>query len=161
MTGTSSGVGLGLRQWALLISAQAGSAQTRPSTVKATGHPVWTLAMDWPRVAYASGKDGNSESIHVWNVATGSTSVISGGGGSNDDAVHHTGELVITGRRVVWLRSRQFGNTELNHWLYTAPIGGTARLLRRAFGGAATGCAVSGGGTPRWVALSAQAAQLR
>lgn len=127
---------------ALLLSAQAGSARTQAGAMKIVGVPVWTLAMDGPRVAYTSGRTGSSESIHVWNVSTGSTSVV--GGSVHAFAVHHATQLAITGRRVTWLRSQQYGNTELEHWLYTARIGGPAHRLRHAFGGADVVCGPSG-----------------
>jgi hypothetical protein len=123
-------------------SAQAGAATLQPNKVKVTAHPVWTLALDWPRVAYASGKEGNSETIHVWNVSTGATSVIKGG--KHGFAVHHAAEIAITGKRVVWLRSQQFGNTELDHWLYTAPLAGQAHLLKRVLGYTGTDCGLGG-----------------
>ncbi len=64
-------MGLLLAPALLVFSAQAGAAKPQPKDVKATAGPVWTIAMDWPRVAYASGKAGSSETIHVWNVAIG------------------------------------------------------------------------------------------
>ena len=39
----------------LLFSTEVGSARTQ-STVKQIGAPVWAVAMDWPRVAYATGR---------------------------------------------------------------------------------------------------------
>jgi len=127
---------------ALLLSAQTGSARTQSTIVNKVGEPVWGLAMDWPRVAYVTGRTGSSEAIYVWNVATGATSVV--GGGVHAFAVHHTSSLAISGRRVVWLRSQQIGNTELEHWLYTARVGGPARRLRRVFGGADLVCGPTG-----------------
>jgi hypothetical protein len=126
----------------LLPPAHAGAAaKPQASTVKLTAHPVWTVAMDWPRVAYATGKDGNSEAIHVWNVATGATSVVKSTKGF---ATHHTTQIAIAGKQLVWIRTVQFGNTELDHWLYTAPLGGSAHLLRRMLGYTDTDCGLGG-----------------
>jgi hypothetical protein len=127
---------------ALLASAQVGSATTQPKTVKAIGSPVWTLAMDWPRAAYASGKEDSRGSIHVWNVVTGATSAINGG--PHGFAMHHTSELAISGKQVTWIRTQQFGNTELDHWLFTAPVGGSAHALRVMYGYTDTTCGLGG-----------------
>ena len=126
----------------LVLSTQAGAAKPQPNKVKQTAHPIWTLALGWPRVAYASGKEGATETIHVWNVVTGTTSVVKSG--RHGFATHHTSEIAITGKRLAWVRSVQFGNTELDHWLYTAPVGGSAHLLRQVLGYADTGCGVGG-----------------
>jgi len=115
----------------LLFSTQVGSARTQ-STVKQIGAPVWTLAMDWPRVAYASGQDRKSESIRVWNVATGATSAVDGG--RSTDAVQYAGGLLLSGTRVVWIRAQQIGNTNLDYRLYSAPVGGSAHLLKAMHG---------------------------
>jgi len=123
----------------LVFSAQAGAAKPQPKSVKLMAHPVWTLAMDWPRVAYASGKEGNTESIHVWNVVTGQTAAVKSG-----FATHHAREIAISGKRLAWIRSVQFGNTELDHWLYTAPLGGSAHLLRQMHGYTDTDCGLGG-----------------
>jgi hypothetical protein len=66
-------VGLSLAATLLLGSAQAGAAKPQPDKVKQTAYPIWTLAIDGPRVAYAS-----AGRIYVWNVATGATSVVRG-----------------------------------------------------------------------------------
>jgi hypothetical protein len=132
-------VGLFLAGFLLMFVAQAGAAKSPPSAMRTTGHSIWTLAMDWPRVAYASGKGGSDESIHVWNVVTGATSVIKTG-----FATHHAAELAIAGNRVAWIRSVQLGNTELDHWLYTARPGGRGHLLSRMFGYTGTDCGLGG-----------------
>ena len=116
---------------------QVGSAKTHEHG-KAAGHPVWTLAMDWPRVAYASGKSGNSESIHVWNVATGATSVINGG--PHRIAVQHAGGHLARGKRVVWVRSSAVRQHESRLLALLRPAGGSAHLLRRVLGSPALDC---------------------
>ena len=55
----------------LVFSAQAGAAKSHLSSAKQSSAPIWSLAMDGARVAYASGGK-----IHVWNMATGAISVI-------------------------------------------------------------------------------------
>ena len=51
--------------------------------------PIATLAMDGPRVAYASGKK-----VYVWNTVTGATTLLKGKYSS------HTAEVAIAGTRV-------------------------------------------------------------
>jgi hypothetical protein len=126
----------------LVPSAQAGAGKPPPNKVKDATWRIWTLAMDWPRVAYASGKEGSSETIRIWNVVTGKTSVIKSG--NHGFAVHHTAEIAITGTRLVWIRSQQFGNTELDHRLYTASVGGKAHLLKRMLGYTGANCGLGG-----------------
>ena len=123
------------------VTPRAGATKEQPDTVRLTPYPIWTLAMDWPRVAYASGKEGNTMAIHVWNLVTGASSVVKS---PHDFAVHHTAAIAIAGGRLAWVRSLQLGNTELDHWLYTAPLGGSAHLIRYRPGYADTGCGVGG-----------------
>src|SRR5438132_14431678 len=66
-------VGLFLAAIPLLPSTQASAAKTQTEKVKHAGGPVWSVAIDGPRVAYASGG-----LIHVWHASTGGTSVITG-----------------------------------------------------------------------------------
>lgn len=133
--------GLFLAPALLLFCTQAGAAQPRPKDVKPMAHPVWALALSWPRVAYATGKEGGTESIHTWNVATGATSVVKSKHGA---ATIHAAEIAIAGKRLAWLSSVQRGNTELDHWLYTAPLGGQAHLLRQMHGYTGTDCGLGG-----------------
>jgi hypothetical protein len=118
-----AGLALGLLFFVLLVaSAQAGAAKPQPNKVKQTAKPIWTLAMDGPRVAYAS-----AGRVHVWNVATGATSVVKGGYGN---ATHRVAVAVaIAGKRVAWIKRQRFRETEESDKLYTAPIGGWAQLL--------------------------------
>jgi hypothetical protein len=125
----------------LVFCTQAGAAGRQQSNVKLVHRPVWTLAMDWPQVAYTSGEDGKSEELHVWNMATGATSVIESKHGV---ATHDAGEIAISGKRLAWIRTVQVGNTELNHWLYTASLGGSAHLLRQMHGFTDTDCGLGG-----------------
>ncbi|HKC77886.1 MAG TPA: hypothetical protein VKB70_05825, partial [Gaiellaceae bacterium] len=130
----------------LVFSAQAGAAKPQANKVKRTAYPIWTLAMAWPRVAYASGKEGNTETIHVWNVVTGKISAVKT---KNGFATHHTAQIAIAGRRLAWIRAVQYGNTELDHWLYTAPVGGRPHQLLSAPGYAYTGGSSCGPGGPQ------------
>ncbi|HTS73423.1 MAG TPA: hypothetical protein VMG74_06920 [Gaiellaceae bacterium] len=113
----------------LVLSAQAGGAKPQPDKVKVTATPIWTLAMDWPRVAYASGKEGSTEKIRVWNLVTGATSVVEKKYGYSI-ATHGTSEIAIAGKRLAWIRITGDPMGPLNHLLYTAPLGGRPKLLR-------------------------------
>jgi hypothetical protein len=110
----------------LLLSVQIGAAQSQRNTVKRTADPIWTIAVDGSRVAYASGGR-----IHVWNMATGATSVVKG---NYSNATHtlNASELAIAGTRVAWIKGQQQGNTEANEKLYTATVGGKAHQLMSA-----------------------------
>ena len=79
--------------------------------------------MDGSRVAYSSGGR-----IHVWNTATGATSVVRG---TYSNATHtvNAAQIAIAGKRVAWIKGQQFGNTEASEKLYLAPIGGKARQV--------------------------------
>jgi hypothetical protein len=98
-------VGLSLAAILLLFTTQAGATKPQPNKVKETAAPILALAMDGPRVAYASGGR-----VYSWNVATGATSVVKGRYGTAD-------EIAIAGRRLAWIKVAGFGNTELDHWL--------------------------------------------
>ena len=106
--------------------------------MKQTAKPIWTLAMDGPRVAYASGGR-----IYVWNVVTGATSVVKG---TYSNAKHsdNAAEVAIAGKRVAWIKRQQIGNTEQPQRLYTAPVGGSALRLRRVLGYTDMGCGAGG-----------------
>ena len=141
---TLRGVGLllALLSCALLVgSAQAGPAKPQLGKAKQTTKPVWTLAMDGPRVAYAS-----AGRVYVWNVATGATSVVKG---RYSNATHsvNAAEIAISGRRVAWIKREGFGNTEQSEKLYSAPLAGKAQLLKQAhlFGGREDPCYQTGG----------------
>jgi hypothetical protein len=111
----------------LLLSAQLGAAQARANTAKKTADPIWRLAIDGSRVAYSSGG-----LIHVWNMATGATSVVRGKYG-NASHTANASQLAIAGRRVAWVKDQGFGNTEEDEKLYTARVGGKADLLAHAY----------------------------
>ena len=83
-------VGLFLTAALLFFSTQAGAAKPQPNRVKHTAEPIATLALDGVRVAYVS--EGR---VHVWNVLTGATSVISGTYPSNHKAGADKGEVAI------------------------------------------------------------------
>jgi hypothetical protein len=107
--------------------AQAGAAKSQPNTVEKTAAPIWTLAMDGPRVAYSSGGK-----IHVWNAVTGASSVVRG---RYSNATHtvNASQIAIAGKRVAWIKDEQFGNTEEGEKLYLAPIGGSARKVTSVY----------------------------
>jgi hypothetical protein len=111
----------------LVASAQAGTAKSQPNKVKPTPQWVRTLAMDWPRVAYASGGR-----IHVWNIATGATSVVRG---DYSNATHgiDAAEIAIAGTRVAWITRVGYGNTEMGEKLYSASIAGRAHVRKQAY----------------------------
>jgi hypothetical protein len=111
----------------LLFTALAAAAKPQPGKVKPTPSPVRSLAMDWPRVAYASGGR-----IHVWNVVTGTTSVVKGNY-SNSTYTIDAAEVAIAGTRVAWIKRVSYGNTELGEKLYTALIGGSAHVLKQGY----------------------------
>lgn len=118
-------VGVLLVPAVLLVPLQAGAAGAQASMVRKTAQPIWMLAVDGSRVAYASGGK-----IHVWNTATGGTSVVKGNyAGASRTANATASELAIAGKRVAWIRNQPEGNTEDNERLYTASVGGKARLL--------------------------------
>ncbi len=124
-----AGLSLALLLFALVVaSAQAGAAKPDASKVKQTAKPVWTLAMDGPRVAFASGGR-----VYVWNVVTGATSVVKG---TYSNAKHsdNAAEIAIAGKRVAWIKRQELGNTYQPQRLYTAPVGGSAHRLRRVVG---------------------------
>lgn len=114
---------LGLSLAALtLVLAQSGAAKPSAPKVKQTAKPVAALAMDGPRVAYASGGK-----IYIWNVDNGATSVVKG------VYSKYGAEVAIAGRRIAWVTRYVIGNTyQTSEFLYTAPAGGKARLLRAA-----------------------------
>ena len=108
----------------LLLVTQAGTARARLSVVQTTGAPITALALDGSRVAYAAGGK-----IHVWNMATGATSVVRG----KYSATQAGWQVAIAGKRVAWIKDQQFGNTEEGETLYTASVGGTAHQARHVY----------------------------
>jgi hypothetical protein len=118
---------LGLSLAILLLSAQLGAAQSERDPVRKTADPVWTLAMDGSRVAYASGGR-----IHVWNMATGATSTIKG---NYSNAAHsaNAAQLAIAGKHVAWIKDQPRGNTEEGEKLYTATVGGKSHEVMHAY----------------------------
>ena len=134
-----AGLSLALLLFALVVaSAQARAAKPDARKVKQTPKPVWTLAMDGPRVAYASGGR-----VYVWNVVTGATSVVKG---NYSNATHsvNAAEIAIAGKRVAWIKRQQIGNTQLPTRLYTAQLGGSAHRLRRVLGYRGSACGPGG-----------------
>ena len=99
-------VGLFLTAALLFFSTQAGVAKPQPNRVKHTAEPIATLALDGVRVAYVS--EGR---VHVWNVLTGATSVISGTYPSNHKAGADRGEVAIAGKRVALITRFVSGNS--------------------------------------------------
>lgn len=117
----------GLSLAILLLSAQVGAAQPQRSAVKKTASPIWTLAMDGSRIAYASGGR-----IYVWNMATGATSAVKGNYSNAKHSVNAT-ELAIAGKRIAWIKDQPAGNTEEGEKLYTATVGGKSHELMHAY----------------------------
>ena len=85
--------------------------------------------MDWPRVAYAAARRATARRSASGTWSPAATSAVKSG--QHGFATHHAAEIAIAGKRLAWIRSQQLGNTELDHWLYTAPLGGPARLLKQ------------------------------
>jgi hypothetical protein len=117
----------GLSLAILLLSAQVGAARPQRSVVEKTASPIWTLAVDGSRVAYASGG-----LIHVWNLVTDKTSSVRGKY-SNAQHTANASQLAIAEKRVAWIKAQGFGNTEEGEKLYTAPIGGRARQVMHVY----------------------------
>jgi hypothetical protein len=122
----------------LVPSAQAGATKPQSQRITRTEAPIVTLAMNGPRVAYASGGR-----VSVWNVLTGATSVVKG---NYSNATHsvNAAQLAIAGTQVAWIKAQEFGNTELHQKLFTAPLGGSAHMLKSAFGYRETDCGLGG-----------------
>jgi len=120
-------VGLALVAILLLCAAQAAAAKPQPDKVKQTVAEVRTLALDWPRVAYASGGR-----IYVWNVVTGATSVVHG---AYSNATHtiDAAQVAIAGTRVAWIKRVGYGNTEAGEKLYSASIAGRAHVRKQGY----------------------------
>jgi hypothetical protein len=122
-------LGLFLAPALLVGSAQASAGRQQSNRVEKTAAPVWTLAMDGSRVAYASGGR-----IHVWNTATGATSVVRGVyGGTHPGVDEVAAQVAIAGKRVAWIQRKGIGNTEAKEKLYTASLGGKAHLLAQSY----------------------------
>jgi hypothetical protein len=130
-------MGLSVVAILLLVSGSASAARSRDK-VKQTAGPVWTLAMDGPRVAYASGGR-----VRVWNVVTGATSVIKGEYSNAKHSVN-AAEIAIAGKRVAWIKREQHGNTEQHQRLFTATVGGSAHRLRKVLGYTDMSCGAGG-----------------
>ena len=104
----------------LSLTTLAASAKPLPPKVRQTSSTIAALAMDGSRVVYASGGK-----VYVWNVETGTTSVVKGVYSKNP------AEVAIAGTRVAWISRFVIGNSyQTTERLYTAPAGGTARQLR-------------------------------
>ena len=96
--------------------------------VKRTAEPVWTLAMDGSRVAYAS-----AGRIYVWNVATGATSVVKG---SYSNVTHsaNASEIAIAGKRVAWINAISSSATRKMASTSTPRrLGGTAHQVEHVY----------------------------
>jgi hypothetical protein len=121
-----AGLSLALLLFALLVaSAQAGAAKPQPGKVKRTATGISTLAMDGPRVAYASGGK-----LYVWNVVTGVTSLVRGRYGNVRHASDAPQQLAFASKRLAWVKRQEFGEAQESSKLYTAPIAGRPRLLK-------------------------------
>lgn len=118
--------GLFLASTLLFFPTQADAAKPHANKVKQTAKPIWTLAMDGPRVAYMR----NDRRVAVWNVITGATSTIKGTYPSNGKFGQGRGEVAIAGKRIALITRFVTGNSQqTQERLYTAPLGGSARQL--------------------------------
>lgn len=114
----------------VVASAPAGTTGPQPGNVKQMAVRVMTLAMDGPRVAYMR----VDRRVGVWNVLTGTTTVIEGTypskgnfGPGNGEGY---GEVAIAGKRVAMITRWVIGNSqESQERLYTAPLGGPVHQL--------------------------------
>jgi hypothetical protein len=121
-------LGLLLAPALLLLPPQAGAAKPQANRVRETAKPIWTLAMDGSRVAYASGGK-----IRVWNVGTGRASVVKGRYGDTTGSQSTSfAQVAIAGTQIAWINRNWLGNTEADEKLYSAPIAGHARLVAHA-----------------------------
>jgi hypothetical protein len=111
----------------LLLAGQAATAQAQRAGAQATRGPITALALDGSRVAYAGGGR-----IHVWNMATGATSIVKGTY-SNAKRTVNAAQIAIAGKRVAWIKDQGFGNTEEDEKLYTASVGGTAHRVKHVY----------------------------
>jgi hypothetical protein len=134
-------LGLALVGVLLVFVVQAAPAGAPAGRVKQTRSPIATLAMDGPRVAYASGG-----TVYVWNVLTGASSTMKG------KYSKHASEVAIAGTRVEWITRYVIGNSlQTQEHLFSATIGSRGRLLasgRRLLGGEVNAEAWYG----RWIA---------
>lgn len=120
---------VGLLSLALLVAfVQVGTARPQPTKVKPTAKRLLRLAMDGPRVAYMM-RNGR---VGVWNVVTGASLVVKSGDYASDGyGFGRDSEVAIAGKRVAMIaRSDGVGIHDYRaEWLYTAPLGGSARWL--------------------------------
>jgi hypothetical protein len=123
-----AGLSLALLVFALLVaSAQAGAAKPQLGKVKQTAKPVQALAMDGSRVAYLR----SDRRVGVWNLVTGTTSLVKGDYPSRGIRFGHgSGEVAIAGTRVALITRFVTGNSlQTQERLYTASVGGFAHQL--------------------------------
>jgi hypothetical protein len=112
-------LGLSLIGVLLAFAVQAAPGTTPAGRTKQTVRPIATLAMDGPRVAYASGKK-----VYVWNTLTRVSSLMSGSYGA------HTSEVAIAGTRVALITRYVVGNSlQTTERLYAGSVTSPARLL--------------------------------
>jgi hypothetical protein len=102
---------------ALIVPAAAGKT---PAPRMLVTPPIWVMAMDGPRVAYNT--QGDTNKILVWNVLTGTRTLVSGAG----TRATHVGSLAIfglaiAGKRVAWI-TVDAGNLEYDETLYTSSL---------------------------------------
>jgi hypothetical protein len=111
----------------VLTFAAGATGAPAPTKVKQAPGPIESLAMDGARIAYDVRGDlapgvGRCNKVHVWNVASGSLTTVSGKGTCEAD-ITSTGagvpELAVAGPRVAWIVN-QGGNSERDDNLYTA-----------------------------------------
>ena len=135
-------LGLSLVAVLIVLSIQAAAATTPAVKIKQTKGPIATLAMDGPRVAYASGKK-----VYVWNTVTGATTLLKGKYSS------HTAEVAIAGTRVALITRYVIGNSfQTTERLFAGSVTSPERLLASG-----THAAILDNGVPtswygRWIA---------
>ena len=126
----------------VLVLAQAGAAKPSGGGVKQTSKPIATLAMDGPRVAYASGGK-----VYVWNVDNGATTLVRGRYSS------HTSELAIAGKRLAWITRYVIGNSmQTTERLFGGSLTAQGRLLASGRRGAILDYGVPSAWRGAWIA---------
>jgi len=102
----------------------SGSTAAKAKLVTTKGE-IEAVAMDGQTIAYDLRARERCNTVHAWNVATGSDVVVSGAVTCEADSTSTGGgvrELAVAGRRVAWIMNLG-GNTESTDFLFAATIG--------------------------------------
>jgi hypothetical protein len=130
-----------------LVPADGGAAAAAPRTsVKNVSGWITALAMDGPRVAYATNgfAPTNCDKVFAWNVVTRSARLVSGpaAGRCSSDEPHGqpVRAVAVGGTRVAWIRTLS-GNSEVDDALFAAalPLPREARIATAVRSGDAGG----------------------